>query len=97
MSNISKFEHQSEIPDDSQMLNEYDFSQGIRGKYFQRFNASDEPESIQAYRKRVFSLCLSLSRATDPTVRANTAKDLAEAATILAHLEAEAGGQATGH
>lgn len=96
MSNISKFEHQSEIPDDSQMLNEYDFSQGIRGKYFQRFNSSDQPESIQGYRHRVFSLCLSLSRAKDPTVRANTAKDLAETATILAHLEAEAAHGATG-
>lgn len=96
MSNISKFEHQSEIPDDSQMLNEYDFSQGIRGKYFQRFKSSEEPESIQGYRKRVFSLCLSLSRATDPVVRANTAKDLAETATTLAHLEAEAAHGATG-
>lgn len=75
---------------------EYDFSQGIRGKYFQRFKVYDEPESIQGYRNRVFSLCLTLSRATDPTVRAKTAKDLAETATILAHLEAEAGGQATG-
>lgn len=27
----------SEITDDSEMLDEYDFSQGVRGKYFQKY------------------------------------------------------------
>lgn len=95
MSKISKSQHKSEIPNESEMLDEYDFTQGIRGKYFQRFTQVDA-NSIQAYRNSVFALCLHLSHATDPIVRANTAKDLAEAATTLARLEAEAAQQITG-
>lgn len=93
MNKISKSQDKSEIPNESEMLDEYDFSQGIRGKYFQRLKQVDG-ESIQAYRNRVFTLCLHLSHATDPIVRANTAKDLAKAATTLARLEAEAAQQA---
>lgn len=93
MSKIFKPQYKSEIPNESEMLDEYDFSQGVRGKYFQRFKQVDA-ESIQAYRDRVFTLCLHLSHATDPIVRANTAKYLAKAATSLAQLEAEAAQQA---
>lgn len=95
MSKISKPQHKSEIPNESEMLDEYDFSQGVRGKYFQRFKQVDA-KSIQSYRNKVFALCLHLSHATDPIFRANTAKDLAEAATTLAQLEAEAAQQVTG-
>lgn len=59
LSKISESEHKSEMPDDSEMLDEYDFSQGIRGKYFQR-DRNNQPESIQAYRTKVFSLCIQL-------------------------------------
>ncbi len=93
MSNTSKPQHHPEVPDDSEMLDEYDFSQGIRGKYFQRFKQDEEPKSIQAYRNRVFSLCLELSHAKQPTTRAVAAKHLAEAATTLAQIEAEAAQQ----
>lgn len=64
MSEISKPQHKFEIPNEFEMLDEYDFSQGVRGKYFQRFKQVDA-ESIQAYRNRVFALCLDLSHATD--------------------------------
>lgn len=95
MSKMSESQHKSEMPDDSQMLDEYDFSQGIRGKYFQRFR-NDQPESIQAYRTKVFSLCIQLSHAKEPTVRAATAKSLAVAAKTLAQLEAQAAQHITG-
>ncbi len=49
-----------------------------------------DPESIQAYRTRVFVLSNDLRRATDPATRATRALYLAEAATTLARLEAEA-------
>ncbi|MEM7772334.1 MAG: hypothetical protein AAGA75_01200 [Cyanobacteria bacterium P01_E01_bin.6] len=53
------------------------------------------PESIEAYRVRVLFHCEELKRETDPTVRANIALYLAEAAAILARMEAEAALAAT--
>ena len=53
------------------------------------------PESIEAYRVRVLFHCEELKRETDPTVRANIALYLAEAATTLARMEAEAALAAT--
>jgi hypothetical protein len=53
----------------------------------QRYTA--DPESIRAYRLRVWSYCEDLQRETDPLVRANTALYLAEAAATLARLEVE--------
>jgi hypothetical protein len=44
-------------------------------------------KSIRAYRLRVWSYCKDLQRETDPTIRANTALYLAEAAAVLARLE----------
>ncbi len=48
-----------------------------------------DPESIRAYRLRVWSYCEDLQRETDPVIRANTALYLAEAAATLARLELE--------
>jgi hypothetical protein len=48
-----------------------------------------DPESIRAYRLRVWSYCEDLQRETDPLLRANTALYLAEAAATLARLEVE--------
>lgn len=48
-----------------------------------------DPESIRAYRLRVWSYCEDLQRETDPMIRANTALYLAEAAATLARLELE--------
>jgi len=48
-----------------------------------------DPESIQAYRTRVFVFSQELRRETDPSSRATTAMYLAEAATTLARLEVE--------
>lgn len=48
-----------------------------------------DPESIQAYRTRVFVLSNDLPQATDPAIRATRALYLAEAAATLAQLEAE--------
>lgn len=45
------------------------------------------PESIQAYRMRVFMLSQELRRETNPSFRAMTAMYLAEAATTLARME----------
>ena len=47
------------------------------------------PESIEAYRTRVFVFSQELRRETDPSIRATTAMYLAEAATTLARLEVE--------
>ena len=47
----------------------------------QRYAAA--PESIRAYRLRVWSYCEDLQRETDPLIRANTALYLAEAAATL--------------
>ncbi|MBL1175013.1 hypothetical protein [Pantanalinema sp. GBBB05] len=49
-----------------------------------------DPESVRAYRLRVWSYSEDLLRETDPIIRANTALYLAEAATTLARLEFEA-------
>ena len=46
-----------------------------------------DPESIQAYRMRVFTLSQELQRETNPSSRAMTALYLAEAATTLARME----------
>jgi hypothetical protein len=48
-----------------------------------------DPESIRAYRLRVWSYCEDLLRETDPIIRANTALYLAEVAATLARLELE--------
>lgn len=48
-----------------------------------------DPESIQAYRTRVFVFSQELRRETDSSIRAMTAMYLAEAATTLARLEVE--------
>ncbi len=48
-----------------------------------------DPESIRAYRLRVWSYCEDLQRETNPVIRANTALYLAEAAATLARLELE--------
>ncbi len=48
-----------------------------------------DPNSIRAYRLRVWSYCEDLQRETDSMIRANTALYLAEAATTLARLELE--------
>lgn len=45
--------------------------------------------ALRDYRLRVWSYCEDLQRETDPVIRANTALDLAEAATTLARLETE--------
>jgi hypothetical protein len=47
------------------------------------------PESIEAYRTRVFVFSQELRRETAPSIRATTAMYLAEAATTLARLEVE--------
>lgn len=49
-----------------------------------------EPESIEAYRIRVLFHCEELQREPNPAMRATIALYLAEAATTLARLEAEA-------
>jgi hypothetical protein len=49
-----------------------------------------DPESIEAYRVRVLFHCEELQRETNPMMRATIALYLAEAATTLARLEAEA-------
>jgi hypothetical protein len=49
-----------------------------------------EPTSIEAYRIRVLFHCEELQRETNPAMRATIALYLAEAATTLARLEAEA-------
>lgn len=46
-----------------------------------------DPESIQAYRMRVFMLSQELQRETNPSNRVATALYLAEAATTLARME----------
>lgn len=46
-----------------------------------------DPESIQAYRMRVFMLSQELQRETNPSSRVMTALSLAEAATTLARME----------
>lgn len=46
-----------------------------------------DPESIQAYRMRVFMLSQELRRETNPQFRVMTAMYLAEAATTLARME----------
>lgn len=48
-----------------------------------------DPESIQAYRTRVYVFSQELWREKDPSIRAKTAMYLAEAATTLARLEVE--------
>ena len=48
-----------------------------------------DPESIQAYRTRVYIFSQELWREKDPLIRANIAMYLAEAATTLARLEVE--------
>lgn len=48
-----------------------------------------DPESIQAYRTRVYVFSQELWREKDPSIRANIAMYLAEAATTLARLEVE--------
>ncbi|NET48264.1 MAG: hypothetical protein F6K09_05970 [Merismopedia sp. SIO2A8] len=48
------------------------------------------PESIEAYRVRVLFHCEELKHETNPTVRANIALYLAEAAATLARMEAAA-------
>jgi hypothetical protein len=49
-----------------------------------------DPESVEAYRIRVLFHCEELQRETNPSMRATIALYLAEAATTLARLEAEA-------
>ncbi len=49
--------------------------------------SNTSPESVRAYRLRVWSYCEDLQRETNPIVRANTALYLAEAAATLARLE----------
>ncbi len=51
MSKISESQRQSEIPDDSEMLDEYDFSKGVRGKYYRRFQKAQEPALLSTWRK----------------------------------------------
>ncbi|MEM9541227.1 MAG: hypothetical protein AAGA60_17215 [Cyanobacteria bacterium P01_E01_bin.42] len=46
-----------------------------------------DPESIQAYRMRVYMLSQELRHEKNPSFRAMTALSLAEAATTLARLE----------
>jgi hypothetical protein len=46
-----------------------------------------DPESIEAYRMRVFMLSQDLRRETNPEFRAMTALYLAEAASTLARME----------
>ena len=46
-----------------------------------------DPESIHAYRMRVFMLSQELQRETNPSRRAMTALYLAEAAATLARME----------
>ena len=48
-----------------------------------------DPESIRAYRLRIWSYGEDLQRETDPLIRTNTALYLAEAAATLARLELE--------
>lgn len=48
------------------------------------------PTSIEAYRVRVLFHCEELRRETNPAMRATIALYLADAATTLARLEAEA-------
>lgn len=48
-----------------------------------------DPESIQAYRTRVFVFSQELWREKDPAIRATKAMYLAEAAATLAQLEVE--------
>lgn len=48
------------------------------------------PASIEAYRVRVLFHCEELRRETNPAMRATIALYLADAATTLARLEAEA-------
>lgn len=55
--------------------------------HLERYTAN--PNSIRAYRLRVWSYCEDLQRETDPMIRANTALYLAQAATTLARLELE--------
>lgn len=54
-----------------------------------------EPESIEAYRIRVLFHCEELQREMQPEQRAAIALYLAEAATTLARLEAEAARETT--
>ena len=54
-----------------------------------------DPESIQAYRTRVFVFSQELLREKDPTKRVTKAMYLAEAATTLARLEVEETQKAT--
>ena len=48
-----------------------------------------DPESIQAYRTRVYVFSQDLWRENDPAIRATKAMYLADAATTLARLEME--------
>ncbi|HEY9781724.1 MAG TPA: hypothetical protein V6D09_16500 [Leptolyngbyaceae cyanobacterium] len=48
-----------------------------------------DPESIQAYRTRVYVFSQELWQEKGPSIRAKTAMYLAEAATTLARLEVE--------
>lgn len=47
MNEVSNSQQNSELPDDSEMLDEYDFSQGVRGKYYQRYRSNDQKTLVK--------------------------------------------------